>query len=110
MRQFLTVALKDDLHVSNISSSEVDSLYLKTNKQYRRLLQSSSFTSPDTSKEHWQLCSLNGPSVSLKKITANVRTRKAVVILQVSAKLKQCSHSRLFLTFWQLITPGGASR
>lgn len=38
MRQFLTVALKDDLHVSNISSSEVDSLYLKTNKQYRRLL------------------------------------------------------------------------
>lgn len=80
MRQFLTVALKDDLHVSNISSSEVDSLYLKTNKQYRRLLQSSSFTSPDTSKEHWQLCSLNGPSVSLKKITANVRTRKAVVI------------------------------
>ena len=80
MRQFLTVALKDDLHVSNISSSEVDSLYLKTNKQYRRLLPSSSFTSPDTSKEHWQLCSLNGPSVSLKKITANVRTRKAVVI------------------------------
>ena len=32
MRQFLTVALKDDFHVNNISSSEVDSLYLKTNK------------------------------------------------------------------------------
>ena len=65
MRQFLTVALKDDLHVSNISSSEVDSLYLKTNKQYHRILQGSSFTSRDTFKEHWQFFILNGPSVSL---------------------------------------------